>query len=682
MNENTMNNDVTMAGVSERALLASRYRIIRQLGQGGMGSVWLAEDTRLDGKLFAIKMLPSILVANKRAYNQLKAEALVSMKLTHPNIVTLRAFEANNGNPFLVMDYIRGKTLDRCLVDWDVLNEMELVSLLRPVAEALDYAHAKGVVHRDVKPGNVMVAEDGTPYVLDFGIAREIQETMTHVTGKFSSGTLLYMSPEQLNGDSPKKEQDIYSFAAMAYECLMGHPPFHRGQIEYQIMNNPPEPLDASGAQSIARGVMAGLAKNPEERPKTCAAVLAGEGTGSVSEESAKRAERPETGRDCVEEEGRGKAHGVGGAIAAMLAAGIFAGGVWFAMRNGEPAFEPQPPDSPVTNVVVNPSPLPPPDPVEADVTEIAVQAKVYKERIGRIDDEDGLKERKDALSDLLAQAFAYGEAKCWDKAAVSFTNYVEGCKKLIALDGKRKVVRERQNAEASRSLAIAASNRAEVVGAKKYAAGSWNDAVAKWKMADVSFDEKRFADARAEFLALKGLFDFCLQETEKSKQTEESAKQRNRTALGKLLDDPSLFPIVRRDLTDAQIGLLSGAYGKVDDAKKKLKELLMCYTGNHPEVKAVYISLKMSMEQFKDLVRKLLEDPAVDSPLIDTTGNTLKAIEAFDAKRYDEAYGLFMNSDLGNKDVQWRLGLMYEYGHGVAKNASEAVKWYRKAAE
>jgi TPR repeat protein len=200
--------------------------------------------------------------------------------------------------------------------------------------------------------------------------------------------------------------------------------------------------------------------------------------------------------------------------------------------------------------------------------------------------------------------------------------------------------------------------------------------------MADVSFDEKRFADARAEFLALKGLFDFCLQETEKSKQTEESAKQRNRTALGKLVDDPSLFPIVRRDLTDAQIGLLSGAYGKVDDAKKKLKELLMCYTGNHPEVKAVYISLKMSMEQFKDLVRKLLEDPAVDSPLIDTTGNTLKAIEAFDAKRYDEAYGLFMKSDLGNKEVQWHLGRMYEYGHGVAKNASEAVKWYRKAAE
>ena len=117
MNENTMNNDVTMAGVSERALLASRYRIIRQLGQGGMGSVWLAEDTRLDGKLFAIKMLPSILVANKRAYNQLKAEALVAMKLVHPNIVQIRAFEENDNNPFLVMDYIDGETLDEYFGD-------------------------------------------------------------------------------------------------------------------------------------------------------------------------------------------------------------------------------------------------------------------------------------------------------------------------------------------------------------------------------------------------------------------------------------------------------------------------------------------------------------------------------------------------------------------------------------
>ena len=294
MNENTMNNDVTMDG--RASVLASRYRIIKQLGQGGMGSVWLAEDTQLDGKLFAIKMLPSILVANKRAYNQLKAEALLAMKLVHPNIVQIRAFEENNGNPFLVMDYIDGETLDDWLGDRSQdsgVSEDEIVRLLKPIAEAIDYAHTEGVVHRDIKPSNVMIRKDGRPFIMDFGIAREIQETMTRVTGKMSSGTLMYMSPEQLNGDAPKKEQDIYSFAAMVYECLKGEPPFSRGNIEYQIMNKEPDPLTygsssvpASHVQevgdrcqesgSIASSVMAGLAKKPDDRPKSCVAVLGG----------------------------------------------------------------------------------------------------------------------------------------------------------------------------------------------------------------------------------------------------------------------------------------------------------------------------------------------------------------------------------------------------------------------
>ena len=229
MNDNTINNDRTMSGAAG-VLLANRYRVVKQLGQGGMGSVWLAEDAKLDGRKVAIKMLPSILVSNKRAYAQVKAEALVSLKLTHTNIAAVRAFEEENGNPFLVMDYIEGQTLDDYLAEKGTLEEEEAIRVLKPIAAALDYAHEQGVVHRDVKPGNVMIDQIGHPYVLDFGIAREIQETMTRVTGKLSSGTLMYMSPEQLHGAAPKPAQDVYSFAAMAYECLTGHPPFSRGQ--------------------------------------------------------------------------------------------------------------------------------------------------------------------------------------------------------------------------------------------------------------------------------------------------------------------------------------------------------------------------------------------------------------------------------------------------------------------
>jgi hypothetical protein len=119
-----------------------------------------------------------------------------------------------------------------------------------------------------------MIRKDGRPFIMDFGIAREVQETMTRVTGKMSSGTLMYMSPEQLHGLEPKKSQDIYSFAAMVYECLTGKPPFYRGQIEYQIDHDEPKPLSEDFA--IASSVMAGLAKNPEDRPKSCVAVLEG----------------------------------------------------------------------------------------------------------------------------------------------------------------------------------------------------------------------------------------------------------------------------------------------------------------------------------------------------------------------------------------------------------------------
>ena len=268
----------------EEMTLAGRYKVLRRLGEGGMGSVWLAEDLKLDSRKVAIKMLPAVLAGKKAAYKQVKQEALMAMKLSHPNIATVRAFEEEDGNPFLVMDYIEGQGLDDILAEKGKLSEEETLRLLTPVAAALDYAHAQGVVHRDVKSGNVIVRKDGTPFLLDFGIAREIQESVTRVTGKFSSGTLLYMSPEQLRGRAPKAAQDVYSFAVVAYECLTGRPPFYRGAVEDQIKNEPPGELEERVASKVLRdGIMAGLAKEPEGRPRTCADVLGGAAESNCS---------------------------------------------------------------------------------------------------------------------------------------------------------------------------------------------------------------------------------------------------------------------------------------------------------------------------------------------------------------------------------------------------------------
>jgi len=271
MLDRTINDDKTITG-GIGTMLAGRYHILRQLGEGGMGSVWLAEDRQLDNRKVAIKMLPTIVVKDQRAYQQLKSEALVSLKLVHPNIVTLRAFEENNGAPFLVMDYIDGQTLSDYLAVKGKLSEKETVALLKPIAAALDYAHSEKVIHRDVKPSNIIIRKDGHTFILDFGIAREIQESMTRVTGKTISGTLLYMSPEQLRGAPPAPAQDVYSFSAMVYECLTGNPPFTRGEIVYQILNVPPSPLPMT--MTIAINVMLGLSKQINRRPKKCADVV------------------------------------------------------------------------------------------------------------------------------------------------------------------------------------------------------------------------------------------------------------------------------------------------------------------------------------------------------------------------------------------------------------------------
>ncbi len=373
MTSDTIGGDKTIAGNGEGTILAGRYRIVRQLGQGGMGNVWLAEDTQLDGKQFAIKMLPAILVANKRAYRQLKDEALVAMRLVHPNIVQIRAFEENNGNPFLVMDYVDGQTLDDYLAEKGTLTEEEVIRVLRPIAAALDYAHGEGVVHRDVKPANVMIRKDGHPFILDFGIAREIQETMTRVTGKLSSGTLLYMSPEQSRGQPPKAAQDVYSFAAMAYECLKGEPPFSRGDIAYQIINELPEPLPG-GPRPVAAAIMAGLAKKPEDRTRDCAGVLE---CGDSS-----RAEHVERVEDSV--------------------------------ISAEP-----------------PSVSPNRTLGEEDAARARVEAMMRQRRIERLSDEDGFAERKSALVECFVKADMFFESRLWGDAIQEFTEYIRECEEL-----------------------------------------------------------------------------------------------------------------------------------------------------------------------------------------------------------------------------------------------------------
>ena len=245
----------TIPGGPEGKLLAGRYRIIRKLGEGGMGMVYLAEDAELNDTKVAVKFIPPVLAGNARAIKNLCREARVAMQLSHPNIVRLHDLHTDGHQKFLVMEYIEGK-----------LAPGELLPIARQIAEGLDYAHGKGVLHRDLKPSNIMVARDGEAKLLDFGIAREIRDSYTRVTGQETSGTLPYMSPQQLRGDKPTASMDIYSFAAVLYECLAGCTPFHSGDIGHQILNKCPPLIDHVSERTNA-ALQSALAKNCDERP-------------------------------------------------------------------------------------------------------------------------------------------------------------------------------------------------------------------------------------------------------------------------------------------------------------------------------------------------------------------------------------------------------------------------------
>jgi serine/threonine protein kinase len=253
----------------ETKLLAGRYKIVRKIGDGGMGMVYLAEDSELDNNKVAIKFILPQLSGNTRAIKNIKKEAQTAMQLSHPNIVRLHDLHTDGHQKFLVMEYIKGKTLDEALAEKeeDRFTLEELLPIAEQIAMGLDYAHSKKVLHRDLKPSNIMISEDGTVKLLDFGIAREMKDSFTRVTGQQTSGTLLYMSPEQLRGKPPSPGMDIYSFAVVLYECLSGHPPFYTGDLRYQILNERPGKL-LSLPTLVNEGLSGALSKDVAKRPE------------------------------------------------------------------------------------------------------------------------------------------------------------------------------------------------------------------------------------------------------------------------------------------------------------------------------------------------------------------------------------------------------------------------------
>ena len=245
-------------------VISDRYEIIREVSRGGMAIIYYAKDKTLE-RTVALKVLPFELSKSKKAVENLKREARITMGLTHTNIVRLYDFVDQSEIKFLVMEYVDGPTLEDVLDNRGVLKLEDVLKWLNGICAGLDYAHNKGVLHRDIKPSNIMLHRDEMVKITDFGIARKMHNQMHKLTQTLRMGTPPYMSPEQLMGEYMDLRSDIYSLGILVYECFNGTPPFTEGSIETQIMlKNPPELLGVPA--HVNKAVMKAISKHPENR--------------------------------------------------------------------------------------------------------------------------------------------------------------------------------------------------------------------------------------------------------------------------------------------------------------------------------------------------------------------------------------------------------------------------------
>jgi predicted Ser/Thr protein kinase len=281
-----------------------KYDIRAEIGKGGMGVVYLGYDPLLDRKV-AIKVLAPHLVWEPGFIERFLREARAAARLKHTGIVTIYDVGQEANWYYIVMEYLEGQTLAQVIHGRGALPVDQTVTILRRLAEALDYAHQCGLVHRDVKPGNIIVHPSGQVTLTDFGVARAAQETRLTATGSLI-GTPKYMSPEQARGEAADHRTDIYSLGVVAYELLCGQAPFESTTphaVLYQLIYEPPPPIRSQRPElpeEVDASLAGALAKEPDARYPTAASfidslasALAGEGRQAAGQATVTAVPQP-----------------------------------------------------------------------------------------------------------------------------------------------------------------------------------------------------------------------------------------------------------------------------------------------------------------------------------------------------------------------------------------------------
>ncbi|MEZ4330926.1 MAG: protein kinase [Myxococcota bacterium] len=265
---------------------SGRYQIVGELGRGGMGIVYKVQDTALD-RIVAFKVLPQALTENEQAVTNFVREAQAAAKLNHPNIVTVYDTGEQNGRYYIAMEYVEGTTIKEILRKRGPISASGILHVLMQITEALAYAHEKKVVHRDIKPANAMWTRDKKVKLMDFGLAKVVEEARNHTT--VVAGTPYYMSPEQTLGKNVDHRTDIYSLGVTLFEMATGTVPFKEGNIPYHHVHTAPprlRDLRPDLPETLSAIVERCLEKDPARRFQSAREILA-EVRGALAETAA-----------------------------------------------------------------------------------------------------------------------------------------------------------------------------------------------------------------------------------------------------------------------------------------------------------------------------------------------------------------------------------------------------------
>lgn len=249
--------------------LGGRFQLTTRIAIGGMGEVWKAKDLVL-GRIVAIKVLKEEYTGDPGFLQRFRAEARHTALLNHVGIANVFDYGEEEGSAYLVMELVPGQPLSSIIEHEQVLSPDRTLSIIAQTARALSVAHAQGLVHRDVKPGNLLITPDGRVKVTDFGIARLANQVPLTQTGQVM-GTAQYLAPEQATGQTATGSSDIYALGVIGYECLTGHRPFSgESQIAIALaqVNDAPPPLPESLPTPVRALLMSMLAKDPKNRPE------------------------------------------------------------------------------------------------------------------------------------------------------------------------------------------------------------------------------------------------------------------------------------------------------------------------------------------------------------------------------------------------------------------------------